>query len=131
MKKTASIVLAALMMVVFLVGCGGNGGNGGGEKSDVVGTWITEKVGAAGQEYTVEEYKEILGEDLGKVMDMSFHFKEDGKVSMETALGSTDGTWTEEGDKVTAEVGSKMEFSKKDGKLTLEQSGATITFAKK
>lgn len=131
MKKTASIVLAALMMVVFLVGCGGNGGNGGGEKSDVVGTWITEKVAANGTEMTLEEFKEAAGEQLGGMVEMTFTFTDDGKVNVKSSIANGDATWTEDGDKVTIdESGTKMELAKKDGKLVVEQQGSTITLKK-
>lgn len=130
MKRTVSVMLAALMMIVVLVGCGSN--NGGAEKSDIVGTWVTEKVAANGTEMTLEEFKKAAGDELGGMVEMTFTFTADGKVNVKSSIASGDATWTEEGDKISIdENGTKIELSKNDGKLVLEQSGSTITLAKK
>ena len=140
MKKTISAFLAALMMVVVLVGCGGNGGNSGngdnggngGNTSDVVGTWGVESVAAAGLEYTVDEFRELAGDTLGDMLDMTFEFSADGTMKLTATVANGEGTWTEEGDTVSIDDGDTIiEMTKKDGKLIFEQSGTTFTLAKK
>lgn len=119
MKRKLALLLALVMLcATMLTACGSSG-------SKVVGTWEMTSAMAAGIE-TIDTMKE-------SGYDMSFVFDKNGKVKVISGgeeQGEAD--WKEDGDKVTiSESGSEMEFTLADGKLTTEQSGATLVFEKK
>jgi hypothetical protein len=123
-KRAAVLMLAVVMTVLALAGCGGK------KSSDpVVGDWKMTKVEAMGVSMGVDEYLEMAG--MGD-MKMEMSIKDNGKFSMDLVGESGDGTWeykeptltlTSDGESVTAEY--------KDETITLEMSGVSMIFEKK
>lgn len=129
MKKTLSVLFAALMMMAALAGCGNSAKVD--PNSPALGTWKTESLEVSGQKLTIDEYKELAGEELGKYGEMKFTFKNDGKVDMKIAEENGSGSWTEEDGKITVkESGVEMELTLADDKMTFEQSGAKFILVK-
>ena len=77
MKKWIRVILAMMMTICLLAGCGGSGG--GEEKITLdSGYWVVETMTLEGVEFTSEEIIEIYGE-LDAVMALAF--SKEGKVS--------------------------------------------------
>ncbi len=122
-KRVAVLVLAVVMTVLALAGCGGKKGD-----SPVVGTWKATAVEAMGVNVKVDEYLSQMGmSDMKMEMDI----KSDGKFSMDLMGQQADGTWKYSGSTLTLTVdGSDAKAEYKDGKITMEESGAKIIFEK-
>ena len=122
-KRVAVLMLAVVMTVRALAGCGG-----GKDSSPVVGTWKATEVEAMGVNVKVSEYLEQMG--MGDVK-MELSVKDDGKFSMDLMGQQAEGTWKYSGSTLTMTVdGSDAKAEYKDGKLTMEESGAKIIFEK-
>ncbi|MCI8274460.1 MAG: lipocalin family protein [Lachnospiraceae bacterium] len=122
-KRVAVLMLAVVMTVLALAGCGG-----GKDSSPVVGTWKATEVEAMGVNVKVSEYLEQMG--MGDVK-MELSVKDDGKFSMDLMGQQAEGTWKYSGSTLTMTVdGSDAKAEYKDGKLTMEESGAKIIFEK-
>lgn len=119
MKKKLALLLALVMVcATMLTACGGS-------SSKIVGTWEMTSAMAAGIE-TIDTMKEAG-------LDMSLVFEDDGKVKLLSGgEEQSKAEWKEDGDKVTiSESGTEMVLTYADGKLSTEQSGATLVFEKK
>ena len=83
-KRVAVLMLAVVMTVLALAGCGG-----GKDSSPVVGTWKATEVEAMGVNVKVSEYLEQMG--MGDVK-MELSVKDDGKFSMDLMGQQAEGT---------------------------------------
>ena len=113
MKKFKT-VLAALLMVVLgtcmLVACGGS----------KVGTYKFSSVEIDGKTYKVGDEVEglELTEDFYKI-----ELKEDGKCTVTSMGMPVDGTWKEDGKKVTITImGNDVEAEVSGGKMTFDDA---------
>lgn len=112
MKRTLKSFAAILMVLTLCLGlmtaCGSN---------SPVGKWKLSEATAAGVTVDVTE---LFGE-------MTIELKSDGTAIM-TAMGETEnGTWKQEGSKITIE-GSEVKLE--DGKLIMESEGAKMVFTR-
>ncbi len=111
MKKTLALVFALLMCVSVLVACGGS-------DNKLEGTWV--------------------GEEDGMTVEMTF--KADGKLSMSSMGITMEGTYTVNGDKMTASaslMGMTEELFKdatwkiEGDKLTIDDGEEPVTLTRK
>ncbi|MCI9068947.1 MAG: DUF4923 family protein [Lachnospiraceae bacterium] len=122
-KRVAVLMLAVVMTVLALAGCGG-----GGKDSPVVGAWKATEVEAMGVNVKVDEYLKQMGMDD---MKMDMDIKSDGKFSMDLMGQQAEGTWKYSGSTLTLTVdGEDAKAEYKDGKITMEESGVKIIFEK-
>ena len=120
-KRVAVLMLAVVMTVLALAGCGG-----GKDSSPVVGTWKATEVEAMGVNVKVDEYLKQMGMDD---MKMDMDIKSDGKFSMDLMGQQAEGTWKYSGSTLTLTVdGEDAKAEYKDGKITMEESGVKIIF---
>ena len=114
-------MLAAVLLLGVLTACG--------SKTDPnVGVYKVESL----MGMTVEEFAEMLGEDVETTKDfMSIELKADGKATFTTEGEVEEVTWKLEGDKLTLTAdGDTLEGTLKDGKITLGLEGEEIVLAK-
>ncbi len=128
MKKGIIALLACVFALsLSLVGCGGSG-SGGDVKAAWVGTWDLVEMEENG-EVTGSEDLEML-RSLG--LDVYLEMNQDGTGSLVLFGESMDGTW--EAKSATEGTftleGQKVDMKIADGKLTMEQNGSKLTFAK-
>jgi hypothetical protein len=118
MKKKFALLLALIMVcATMLTACGGS-------SSKVIGTWELTSAMSEGIE-TVDQVKE-------SGFDMSFEFKDDKAVLFLGGEKQGELDWEEDGDKITVSDGTtELVLTLTDGKLTMEESGATMVFEKK
>ncbi|MCI9486355.1 MAG: DUF4923 family protein [Lachnospiraceae bacterium] len=122
-KRIAVLMLAAVMVVLALAGCGGKK-----DASPVVGTWKATEVEAMGVNVKVDEYLEQMG--MGD-MKMEMSITDDGKFSMDMAGQQVEGTWKFSGSTLTLTAeGSDLDAEYKDGKITVDESGVKVIFEK-
>ena len=126
MKRTISIILAALMVVFMITACGGASSAAGKYYvKSIGGLSITdyfnaELEGTEGSEgFTVQDFLDIMGiPSLEEYMTMEL--KTDGSAIV--AVGGEDpqtGTWTQSGDKVTITLdGDAAEFTLKGNEIS-------------
>lgn len=127
MRKRFAVLMLAVMMMV-LAGCGGKG------DSPVVGDWKLDTAKVMGVTMDVEEYADLIGED----MDFSISIKDDGTFSMELTGDTADGTWEYKEPTVTFTSDETITAEYKDEKLTMElaeeivdvEGGMTLVFTK-
>ena len=97
-KRVAVFMLAVVMTVLALAGCGGKKSS-----APVVGDWKITKIEAMGVSMGVDEYLSAAG--MGDVkMEMSI--KDNGKFSMDIVGESGTGTWKYEEPTLTLDDGS-------------------------
>ena len=121
MKRTLSILLAAVLLLGLLTACG--------SKTDPnVGVYKLESMSGI----TVEEFAEMMGEDVETAKDfMSVELKADGKATFVSDGEPAEVTWKLEGDKLTLTAdGDTLEGTLKDGKITLGLEGEELVLAK-
>ncbi|MBQ9041756.1 MAG: lipocalin family protein [Eggerthellaceae bacterium] len=129
MKKGIIALLACVFALsLSLVGCGGGGGNAADAKAAFIGTWDLVEM---------EENGEVTGsEDLDMLkalgLDVYLELNEDGTGALVLFGEAMNGTWeaksaTEGTFKIENET---VDMKIADSKLTMEQSGAKLTFAK-
>ena len=118
----AFALLLTLITVMSLVACGGDAA-----KDGLTGTTWALSGGSQG-DTTVD--KATLETLLGG--EMTFTFAEEGKVTMAMSGVEAEGTWTQDGDKMTVEAGGQSNTMTLDGdKMLLEQGDITVEFTKK
>lgn len=128
MKKVMASLLATLTVIVVMVGC--SGANAG---SKYVGTWKTAEVSAAGQTYTMEEFKELAGETAAESVEITIVLNGNGSCEVKdyTDSSAATGTWTESEGKITIKDStSTVDLTEEDGMLVMEQSGTSMKFKK-
>ena len=120
MKRTLAIILAALMLLALLAGCG---------KSDPnVGTYKLS--GAMG--FSLEEFAEMAGMSADEAADMvQMELKDKGVLEL-TFDGETEtGTWKVDGETLTLEDdGETITGTIKDGVITIDMEGESMTLTK-
>lgn len=139
MKRIVSLILVVLMVAALFVGCGSSDSLDGTYKLKAIDgknvkeyfTAIAEKGGETLQ--TVLDFMGIDENTLDNLMTLVL--KSDGTFSLNSKMDaeekSYDGTWTQEGDKLTLTMDNEpQEFTLKDGELTLELKGMTMTLGK-
>lgn len=123
-KRVAVLMLAVVMTVLALAGCGGKKSS-----APVVGDWKMTKVEAMGVSMSVDEYLEAAG--MGD-MKMEMSIKDNGKFSMDVVGESGTGTWKYEEPTLTLDDGTDSVTAEyKDGVITLSMSGVDMIFEKK
>lgn len=127
MKKVSGIIAVLLVVALALTACAGGGGSSQGALS---GTYKLSSAVVGGQEMTIEELQSNPSmESLTDLLDMSFTFSGSNNVSMNIAGQSVDTTYTLNGETLTIDDGA-IEGTYQDDKITIEQSGITLIFAK-
>lgn len=127
MRKRFAVLMVAVMMMV-LAGCGGKA------DSPVVGEWKLATAKVMGVTMDVEEYEELIGED----MDFNISIKDDETFTMNLAGDTADGTWEYKEPTVTFKSDETITADYNDGKLTMElaeelvdvEGGMTLVFEK-
>lgn len=121
MKRTLSILLVAVLLLGVLTACG--------SKADPnLGVYKLESLSGM----TVEEFAELLGEDVEATKDfMTVELKADGKATFTTEGEANEVTWKLDGDKLSLTAdGDTLEGTLKDGKITLDLDGESVTLGK-
>lgn len=118
-----------LMMVFSLAACGKKDSG-----SSAAGTYNLQEISVAGVTMNLEDLKATLG-DAAKDLSFAIVLEEDGKFSLDmTAFDpsmSLEGTWEEKDGSVELTVdGETISAPLKDGVLTLEAEGTSMTFKK-
>ena len=123
-KRVAVFMLAVVMTVLALAGCGGKKSS-----APVVGDWKITKIEAMGVSMGVDEYLSAAG--MG-VVKMEMSIKDNGKFSMDIVGESGTGTWKYEEPTLTLDDGSDTVTAEyKDSTIVLEMSGVSMIFEKK
>ena len=123
-KRIAMLMLAAMLVVLALAGCGSKK-----EASPVVGDWKVTTIEMAGTTVSVDDYLAATGSDAIK---MEFSIKEDGKFSMDMAGQTADGTWKYKEPTLTLTVeGDPLDTEYKDGKIIMDMDGVVLTLERK
>ena len=120
-KRVAVFMLAVVMTVLALAGCGGKKSS-----APVVGDWKITKIEAMGVSMGVDEYLSAAG--MGDVkMEMSI--KDNGKFSMDIVGESGTGTWKYEEPTLNLDDGSDTVTAEyKYSKIVLEMIGVSMIF---
>lgn len=121
MRKTVAMALVALLCVglALVAGCSQSA-----DENSVVGKWTLEQV-------TAEDGTTVTGSEMSDAMggEVTYEFKDDG--TLVTAVGdvSVDGTWTQDGDTVSVDVGGQAgEGTVSGDTLTIASGGGTSEF---
>lgn len=129
MKKGIIVALFACVFALSLalVGCGGGGG-GGDAKAAWVGTWDLTEMEENGQ-ITGSDDIQML-KDLG--LTVNLELKDDGTGALVLFGEAMDGSWEAKSatDAAFTYEGQTIDMKIADGKLTMEQNGSKLTFAK-
>lgn len=127
MKKGIIVSLFACVFALSLalVGCGGGGGDA---KAAWIGTWDLTEMEESGQ-VTSSEDIEMLKE-LG--LTVNLELKDDGTGALVLFGEAMDGKWEAKSatEATFTYEGQTIDMKIADGKLTMEQSGSKLTFAK-
>lgn len=128
MKKTVSVLLAALM--IFVMGACSNGGTAG-DSSSAVGTYKMKTITMEGE--TLDETLiTAAGFDIN---DFKIELKDGGEFTMTMLAGegseTVTGTWTVDGSKVSLTANGDTEEATLDGNtLTIGDEDTKMTFEK-
>ena len=124
-KKLMALVLAAVLAMALMTGCG--------KTPEIVGTWEAATVEASGVSLDFKEFAKQLGGEADSVK-MELVAKEDKTFSMDLAGETQEGTWSEENGAFVLTIdGEDLEVQMEDGKLVIAEDsmGMKITFEKK
>lgn len=125
-KRITALIAALLLVCAMFTACGDTAGD-----DPVVGTWEMTKVSAAGQDMSVSDFLKMAKFDEDKIPTMTF--KGDNTVDVDM-LGSTgSGEWELKDGKYHVSDTSSMtlDFTLENDVLSVEYSGATLSFSKK
>lgn len=122
-KMKVFALLMALVLTFSLTACGGSGD----EVTDLTGTtWALSGGSQGGATVDKATLETLLGGE------MVYTFGEDGKLTLALADVEVEGTWSQDGDKVSLDVQGDTGTMTIDGdKLILEESNVTVEFTKK
>lgn len=132
-KKLLAVLLAMLMLISLLAGCGEKGevtddpaSTGKTQTDPNLGIYKLSSM--AGM--SIAEYAELLEMDYQAARDsLTVTLKEGGKATMTSDGEPIEGTWTLEGEKFTlGEDGGSYEGTLKDGVMTIDIEGETVVF---
>ena len=106
-KVLVSVMILA-MVVAMLAACGSSKSNA------LVGTWKLTSVESAGVTMTSEALE-------SQGISMSFDFKEDGSVTLEAVGETSEGTYTQDGTKVSVTIeGGTQDLKFENDQLSFE-----------
>ena len=122
MKKTLTLVLAAVLLLGLLAACGGGG-------SKYEGTYVLSKL----SDWTVEEYADLLEISLEEAQDsFKIVLKSGGKAEFYEDGDLEALNWKVDGEKITLSAeGESLEGTIKDGKITFDMDGDVLELTKK
>lgn len=135
MKKNVWAKLVSLMLVLVCI-AGLAACKGGSSESKLLGKYSLKTIEMAGVSVDVENAESLLGSSFA----MDLELKKDGKCSVSMTTGdqteSSEGTWTEDGDKFTLVMeGDELPGTVEDGNLVLDfgsvYEGMTMVLEKK
>lgn len=123
MKRTLSTVLALLLCILALAGCGKD------EKEKILGTWNATKVKVEDTEVEMSAFLEELGDPS---MRMKLTFSEDGTAKCNIMGDKTDGIWevNEDGTYTLSDENGEMQVSIEDQELILDYAEIQFVFEK-
>lgn len=121
-KTKVFAMLMALVLVFSLTACGGSK-----DTTDLTGTtWAL----SGGSQDGVTVDKATLESVLGG--EMAYSFEAEGKVTLSLSGASVEGTWSQDGNKVSLDIQGDTGTMTIDGdKLILEQGNVKVEFTKK
>ncbi len=123
-KRVAMLMLAAMLVVLALAGCGSKK-----ESAPVVGDWKVSTIEVSGVSVSLDEYLKATGTDD---MKMEISIKDGGKFSMDMVGEKADGTWKYKEPTLTLTVdGDDLDTEYKDGKIIMDMEGVVLTLEKK
>lgn len=139
MKRIVSLTLVILMVAALFVGCGSSDSVEGTYKLKAIDgknikDYYTEKAEKSGETLeTVLKFMGVEETDLDNLMTLTLNA--DGSAAMNSKMDveekSYDGTWKQEGDKITVTVDNDpQEFTLKDGEITAKFGDMTLTLGK-
>lgn len=139
MKRILSLALVVVMVAALFVGCGSSDSVEGTYKLKAIDgknikDYYTEKAGKSGETLeTVLKFMGVEETDLDNLMTLTLNA--DGSAAMNSKMDveekSYDGTWKQEGDKITVTVDNDpQEFTLKDGEITAKFGDMTLTLGK-
>lgn len=122
-KRVLAIMLAVVLMMSLLVACGNKGGG-----ANVAGVYKVDTL----MGMSVAEFAEMAGMSEDEVADMmKVELKDDGKFAMTSDGDTTEGEWKLDGEKLTLTAeGEAIDTTLKDGVITMDLDGETVTFKK-
>lgn len=139
MKRILSLALVVVMVAALFVGCGSSDSVEGTYKLKAIDgknikDYYTEMAEKSGE--TLETVLKSMGveeTDLDNLMTLTLNA--DGSAAMNSKMDveekSYDGTWKQEGDKITVTVDNDpQEFTLKDGEITAKFGDMTLTLGK-
>ena len=123
MKKTLTIVLAAVLLLGLLAACGGGG------SSKYEGTYVLSKL----SDWTVQEYADLLEMSLEEAQDsFKLVLKSGGKADFIEDGEAESVNWKVDGEKITLSAdGETLEGTIKDGKIVFDFDGDALELTKK
>ncbi len=139
MKRILSLALVVVMVAALFVGCGSSDSVEGTYKLKAIDgknikDYYTEKAEKSGETLeTVLKFMGVEETDLDNLMTLTLNA--DGSAAMNSKMDveekSYDGTWKQEGDKITVTVDNDpQEFTLKDGEITAKFGDMTLTLGK-
>lgn len=138
MKRFVSIALVVLMIAALFVGCSSNGSLDGTYKvkaidGKAVMDYFTEAASKSGVD--VAQALSAMGLSADTLTDMlNITLKSDGTAEVSTKMSEDEnstGTWKQDGDQIIVTIdGDDQVFTLKDGELTTDLGGMTMTLGK-
>ena len=126
MKKKVVMILAVVLCIALCMALTACGSNGASQSTSVEGTkWAVSSV-------TDADGNETTGDDIAAVVgDITYEFQGDGVLAVTAAGQTVEGTWSQDGNKITIEANGETSEGALDGDaLTFEVNGATTVFTK-
>ena len=122
-KRMLAVMLAVVLMMSMLVACGSKGGS-----NAAVGTYKLDTI----MGMSLADAAEAFGGSEEEVADMmKIELKDGGKLTMTVDGETGEGEWKLDGEKLTLTVdGEAQEATLKDGVITMEEEGMSVTFKK-
>lgn len=123
MRRYLAVVLTVVLGVAACLATAGCSQQP--DADSVIGSWTLTKITAEGTEVTGEQVAEVFG---GVV---SYDFQNGGKLVMSVSDSEVEGTWTQNGDKVTVDIGGDSgEGTVSGDTLTIEAGGGVSEYTR-
>lgn len=124
MKKSLAILLIAMLSILTaLIGVGCSQTDKG---SEITGTWTLSSV-------TSDDGSEVSGQDVADAFGgvVTYDFQDGGKLVTAVGDSEVEGTWTQDGDTVSVDVGGQTgEGTVSGDTLTIESGGGISEFTR-